>query len=144
MTSTHTNPVEALRAFALSLPETTESPHFEATSFRVRNKIFITIPPEGAHAHVFVDDDDEAAAAVERHPNTYEILVWGLKQPRVELTALDPSGSHLMNKRGAPGDCRSTRQSRVGRGGRRGSWRPRSRTRGRTRCRLRVPGHGRG
>jgi hypothetical protein len=71
--------VEALRSFALSLPETTESPHFEATSFRVRSKIFVTIPSEADVAHVFIDDD-EAAAAVKRHPSTYEILVWGKKQ----------------------------------------------------------------
>jgi hypothetical protein len=71
--------VEALRSYALSLPETIESPHFESTSFRVRAKIFVTIPPAADVAHVFVDDD-EAAAAVARHPHTYEILVWGKKQ----------------------------------------------------------------
>ena len=31
-----------LREFALSLPETTEEPHFEKTSFRVKKKIFAT------------------------------------------------------------------------------------------------------
>ncbi len=31
-----------LRKVALSLPETSEKPHFEKTSFRVRNKIFVT------------------------------------------------------------------------------------------------------
>jgi hypothetical protein len=29
-----------VRRFALSLPETTEEPHFDRTSFRVRGKIF--------------------------------------------------------------------------------------------------------
>jgi hypothetical protein len=71
--------VDVLRSFALSLPETTESPHFEATSFRVRGKIFVTIPPEPDLAHVFVDED-ETAAAVERVPDAYEVLVWGKKQ----------------------------------------------------------------
>jgi hypothetical protein len=71
--------VDALRSFALSLPETTESPHFEATSFRVRGKIFLTIPPESDFAHVFVDED-ETAAAVQRVPDAYEVLVWGKKQ----------------------------------------------------------------
>jgi len=31
-----------LRQMALSFPETTEQPHFEKTSFRVKNKIFAT------------------------------------------------------------------------------------------------------
>ena len=31
------------RELALSFPETTEAPHFEKTSFRVRNKIFATL-----------------------------------------------------------------------------------------------------
>lgn len=34
--------LEFLRSFCLSLPETTEEPHFEKTSFRVRKKIFAT------------------------------------------------------------------------------------------------------
>lgn len=34
--------IEFLRNFALSLPETSEVPHFEKTSFRVKKKIFAT------------------------------------------------------------------------------------------------------
>ncbi len=34
--------INALRKIALSFPETTEEPHFEKTSFRVKNKIFAT------------------------------------------------------------------------------------------------------
>lgn len=33
---------QLLRTMALSLPESTEEPHFEKTSFRVRRKIFAT------------------------------------------------------------------------------------------------------
>ncbi len=36
-----------IRALALSLPEAGEQPHFERTSFRVRGKIFATLPPDG-------------------------------------------------------------------------------------------------
>ena len=36
-----------IRAVALSLPEAEEQPHFERTSFRVRGKIFATLPPDG-------------------------------------------------------------------------------------------------
>lgn len=35
--------VETFRQFALSFPETTEEPHFEKTSFRIRKKIFATL-----------------------------------------------------------------------------------------------------
>lgn len=34
--------LEILRKLALSFPETTEEPHFEKTSFRVKKKIFAT------------------------------------------------------------------------------------------------------
>lgn len=34
--------ISALRKLALSFPETTEEPHFEKTSFRVKKKIFAT------------------------------------------------------------------------------------------------------
>ena len=34
--------IKILREVALSFPETTEESHFEKTSFRVKNKIFVT------------------------------------------------------------------------------------------------------
>jgi len=34
-----------VRAIALSLPEAEEHPHFDRPSFRVRGKIFATLPP---------------------------------------------------------------------------------------------------
>ena len=37
----------ALRTLALSLPEAQEHPHFDRASFRVRGKIFATLPPVG-------------------------------------------------------------------------------------------------
>jgi len=43
------------RRLALSLPEATEQPHFDMASFRVRGKIFVTVPPEGTRLHVFID-----------------------------------------------------------------------------------------
>jgi predicted DNA-binding protein (MmcQ/YjbR family) len=36
-----------IRAIALSLPEAEEHPHFDRPSFRVRGKIFVTLPPVG-------------------------------------------------------------------------------------------------
>lgn len=37
--------LETFRRFALSLPEATEEPHFDLTSFRVKKKIFATLNP---------------------------------------------------------------------------------------------------
>lgn len=39
--------IEWVRMLALALPETTEEPHFEKTSFRVKNKIFLTCGNSG-------------------------------------------------------------------------------------------------
>ena len=50
---------EGFRALALALPETTEEPHFEKTSFRVRKKIFATMAPEKAEAVVKLTPDDQ-------------------------------------------------------------------------------------
>ena len=70
--------LDQLRQFALSLPESMEEPHFHFTSFRVRGKIFATVPPEGDSLHVFVDDDcRERFLAL--YPHAGEKLWWGKK-----------------------------------------------------------------
>jgi hypothetical protein len=68
--------LEHARRFALSLPEATEEPHFDMSSFRVRGKIFATVPPDEAHLHVFVDEP-EIAASVAENPAAFEPLRWG-------------------------------------------------------------------
>ena len=70
--------LQQARKYALSLPETTEEPHFEFTSFRVRGKIFATAPPSGVYLHVFVDED-ERAAVIAAQPDAFEALPWGTK-----------------------------------------------------------------
>ena len=66
------------RKLALALPEATESPHFDYTSFRVRKKIFATAPPDGGALHVFVGEDvREPALAL--HGAFVEKLTWGGK-----------------------------------------------------------------
>jgi hypothetical protein len=70
--------VEWARRLALSLPEATESPHFDMASFRVRGKIFATLPPDQTHLHVFVDDDEAKAFAAD-NPDAFEELFWGKK-----------------------------------------------------------------
>ena len=68
--------IETARRFALSLPETTEEPHFDMSSFRVRGKIFATVPPEGGLLHVFVDEA-EARSVAASNPDVYSELWWG-------------------------------------------------------------------
>lgn len=82
--------LEVARKFALSLPEATEEPHFEMSSFRVRGKIFTTVPPDGEHLHVFVDEHATRALVAE-NPSTFEELWWGgrLAGVRVNLLAAD-------------------------------------------------------
>lgn len=48
-----------LRNLALSLPETTEAPHFEKTSFRVAKKIFITVDKKKQEACVKLSETDQ-------------------------------------------------------------------------------------
>ena len=55
-----------VRKFALSLPETTEQPHFKAASFRVRGKIFATVPPGGKQLRVFVEPAEAEALLARR------------------------------------------------------------------------------
>ncbi|MES2266884.1 MAG: MmcQ/YjbR family DNA-binding protein [Bacteroidota bacterium] len=46
------NAAGKLRKIALSLPEVTEEPHFEKTSFRVNKKIFATVVQQHSRATV--------------------------------------------------------------------------------------------
>jgi hypothetical protein len=84
--------LDAVRRFALSLPEAAEAPHFHYASFRVQGKIFATAPSDGEHLHVFVADDDrDAASAVA--PQCVENLLWGgrVVGVRVLLARASPS-----------------------------------------------------
>jgi hypothetical protein len=64
------------RSFALSLPGVTEQPHFDMTSFRVRGRIFATVPPDENRLHIFVDEPDVDAYVAE-DPGAFEPLWWG-------------------------------------------------------------------
>ena len=70
--------VKDIRRLALALPETTEEPHFHLASFRVKGKIFATMPQDGSYLNVFVDDQQrEMMVAVD--PKAYENVLWGKK-----------------------------------------------------------------
>lgn len=51
--------IATLRNLALSLPETTEEPHFEKTSFRVAKKIFVTVDEKKQEACVKLSEADQ-------------------------------------------------------------------------------------
>lgn len=84
--------LSAVRQYALALPETTEEPHFNYASFRVRGKIFVTVPPGGAFVHVFVPEE-QREPALAMYPEFVEKLTWGSKVVgvRVELARATPS-----------------------------------------------------
>jgi len=63
--------LDALRRFALSLPESSEEPHFERASFRTRKKIFATLTRDGREAMVRVADPDELEELLAREPETF-------------------------------------------------------------------------
>ena len=85
----HAN-VERCRKYALSLPEVTEEPHHHMGSFRVRGKIFTTLPPGDAHLHIFIDDE-RRQLAVAMNPEACEDLSWGKRVVgvRVRLAACE-------------------------------------------------------
>jgi len=79
---------------ALSMPEVTEEPHFDMTSFRVRGKIFVTAPPDGTRLHVFVDPL-EVEAYVAQDPAAFEPLHWGQRVRGVRVTLAAASAASL-------------------------------------------------
>jgi hypothetical protein len=86
------------RAFALSLPGTSEQPHFDMTSFRVQGRIFATAPADESTLHVFVDESEVAATVAEQAAGeqaggalagAFEPLLWGqrVRGVRIRLAA---------------------------------------------------------
>ena len=52
--------IEQVRKAALSLPETEEKPHFDLTSFRIKNKIFATIHADKNYVMVKLSAIDQS------------------------------------------------------------------------------------
>jgi hypothetical protein len=82
--------VRDIRALALGLPEATEQDHFGRPSFRVRGKIFATLP-DGEHLNVMINPLD-VDGAVNEDPAACEPLYWGkeLRGVRVKLRVVSP------------------------------------------------------
>jgi hypothetical protein len=67
--------IEEARALALGLAETAEQHHHGMASWRVRGKIFATVPDE-THVRVMVDQGD-IRAVVAQYPEACEEFWWG-------------------------------------------------------------------
>ncbi|HUB91094.1 MAG TPA: hypothetical protein VMA74_15325 [Dyella sp.] len=70
--------IDAVRKYAMALEAVTEEPHHQSSSFRVRGRIFVTVPPPEEVIHVFVGEEDREVALV-LHPDFLEKLHWGGK-----------------------------------------------------------------
>lgn len=70
--------IDAVRQYAMALEAVTEEPHHHSSSFRVRGRIFVTVPPPAEVIHVFVEEEEREAALV-LYPDFVEKLHWGGK-----------------------------------------------------------------
>ena len=57
-----------VRRLALALPETVEAPHFDRASFRVRGKVFATLPPQGDSVVLMLPLEIQASI-MQAHPS---------------------------------------------------------------------------
>lgn len=75
----------------MSLESVTEEPHHNFSSFRVRGKIFATVPPVEHVIHVFVGEEARGIAMT-LYPEFLEKLLWGGKVVglRVNLALAKP------------------------------------------------------
>src|ERR1700674_3786752 len=80
-----------VRKLALALPETVEQDHFGNPSFRLRGKIFATVP-DSSHLNVMIDPF-EVDAVVRADPESCEELLWGkeVRGIRVSLPNAAPA-----------------------------------------------------
>lgn len=84
--------IESVRRHALSLAAVTEEPHHTSSSFRVRGRIFVTIPPGEEFVHVFVAEP-QRELALAMYPDFLDKLFWGAKVLglRVRLASATPA-----------------------------------------------------
>lgn len=77
---------DAIRRLALSLPECTEDSHMGRPDFRVRNKIFATLPPDGTSFNVKMSPAN-LQVLVAHAPQTYRD-VWAGRWAGVQLNGI--------------------------------------------------------
>jgi hypothetical protein len=83
--------IETARKIALSFPEAVEQDHFGNPSFRVRGRIFATVP-DGTHLNVMIEPFD-VDAVVRAEPESCAELLWGkeVRGVRVSLPKASPA-----------------------------------------------------
>jgi hypothetical protein len=83
--------VESVRTIALGFPGTVEQEHFGNPSFRVRDRIFATVP-DGTHLNVMIGPFD-VDAVVRAEPDSCAELFWGkeVRGVRVSLPKASPA-----------------------------------------------------
>ena len=72
-----------IREIALDLPEAVEHDHFGRPSFRVRGRIFATVP-DAEHLNVMIDAFD-VDGVVRKYPDACHELWWGKKLSGVHV-----------------------------------------------------------
>lgn len=74
----------------MSLPDVSEEPHHHFGSFRVKGKIFVTVPPGEEFIHIFIPEE-RREEVLELYSSFAEKLLWGSKVlgVRVELAKAD-------------------------------------------------------
>jgi hypothetical protein len=88
-------PMSEARGLALSLAETAEQDHHGMASWRVRGKIFATVPDED-HIRVMVDKDD-IRAVVAQYPDACDEVWWGSRLACVVVDLRSAPG-HLVKE----------------------------------------------
>jgi hypothetical protein len=84
-----------VRAIALALPEVTESDHHGMASFRVRGKIFATVPDD-EHVRIMLDESGIRSAVAEE-PLICDEFYWGKKLSCV-VVAVKPATTSLLRE----------------------------------------------
>jgi hypothetical protein len=76
--------VEEVRKFALALPEAIEQDHWGNPSFRIRGRIFASVP-DREHVNVMIDPFD-IDGVVREAPDACQELRWGKRVAGVRVT----------------------------------------------------------
>ena len=99
-----------IRAIALDLPLAEEAPHFDATSFRVKDKIFATMG-EGAGRVTLKLDPEDQHNLIAAHPDTiaavegywgrsgWTVVIFGLLEPEFVASLLRMSWARVAPKK---------------------------------------------
>jgi hypothetical protein len=87
--------VAVARQLALALPEANEQEHHGIASFRIRGKIFATLPDDD-HIRIMVDEA-QIHATVAEYPTVCAEFYWG-KRLACVVVALGPASPELLQE----------------------------------------------